>query len=68
MSSAAKTALLLAVLAAPLAGCGIRGSLDAPPEAKAEGVATSPDARGSAEGTAGPQKEHRGFILDGLLR
>ncbi|MEQ8823014.1 MAG: lipoprotein [Filomicrobium sp.] len=68
MSSLTKTCVVAAILALTLAGCGIRGSLDAPPQAKAEGAATSPVAKGSAEGTAGPQKQHRPFILDGLLR
>ena len=68
MSSVAKTLILAAALAMTLAGCGVRGSLEAPAQAKAEGTATSPDAKGSSEGTSGPRKEHRPFILDGLLR
>jgi len=46
----------------------VKGSLDSPPEAKVDGTATSPDAKGTAENSAAPQKEHRPFILDGLLR
>ncbi len=61
MSSVGKIALILTALA--LAGCGVRGSLEAPPQAQAEGEATSPDARGTAEASAGPDKPHRGFIL-----
>lgn len=68
MSSVAKTFLIASLLALTLAGCGVRGSLEAPAQAKAEGTATSPDSKGSAEGTAGPKKEHRPFVLDGLLR
>ncbi len=68
MSSYGKCAVFLVLLALPLAGCGIKGSLDAPPQAQAEGVATSPDAKGTAEGSEGPQKAHRSSILDGLLR
>ncbi len=51
-----------------LGGCGVRGSLDAPPEAKAAGTATSSGAGDAGEGSAAKQKPHRGFILDGLLR
>lgn len=68
MSSFGKSALLGFALATLLAGCGVRGSLEAPSQAKAEGTATSPAAQGTAEDSAGPQKPHRPFILDGLLR
>ena len=68
MSSVAKTFILATLLAVTLAGCGVRGSLEAPAQAKAEGTASSPDAKGSAEGTSGPKKAHRPFVLDGLLR
>ncbi|KUO66965.1 MAG: hypothetical protein APF80_14385 [Alphaproteobacteria bacterium BRH_c36] len=68
MSSVRTIAILLFAVALPLAGCGVKGSLDAPPEAKAAGTATSPDARGTAENSSGPKKEHKPFILDGILR
>lgn len=68
MSSVKTIAFLVVALAVPLAGCGVRGSLDAPPEAKATGTVVSPDAKGTAEASAGPKKEHRPFVLDGLLR
>jgi len=48
-------------------GCGVRGNLEAPPEAKASGQATRPDAAGSSAGKA-EQQAHRPFILDGLIR
>jgi predicted small lipoprotein YifL len=59
---------LLAFVASSLAGCGVRGSLEPPPEAKAtaETTATADSGQGKAEGTA--PKPHKGFILDGLLR
>jgi predicted small lipoprotein YifL len=60
--------MLFATLSVALAGCGVKGSLESPPEAKATGTATSPDAKGTAEGSAAAPKEHRPFILDGLLR
>lgn len=68
MSSVRTIAILLIAVALPLSGCGLKGSLDAPPGAKAAGTATSADAKGTAEGSAGPKKQHRPFILDGLLR
>lgn len=68
MSSVRTIAVLLIAVALPLTGCGVKGSLDSPPQAKAEGTATSPDAKGTAENSAAPQKEHRPFVLDSLLR
>lgn len=59
---------LVAWLAGGLAGCGMRGSLDAPPEAKATGTATSAEAGAAGSNSAAPPKPHRGFVLDGLLR
>lgn len=58
-------AIALAVLS--LAGCGVRGALEMPPEAKAaQATATADSGQGKPEGSAG--KPHQGFILDGLLR
>jgi predicted small lipoprotein YifL len=54
------TALLLGA-AAGLAACGVRGSLEAPPEAKDESNSASP-------GTPGAPVPHRSSILDPLLR
>ncbi|MGE3064228.1 MAG: lipoprotein [Hyphomicrobiaceae bacterium] len=47
-------------LALSLAGCGVRGSLEPPPGAKAEAAAEA--------GKPGEPPPHKGFILDGLLR
>ncbi|MEM1370807.1 MAG: lipoprotein [Pseudomonadota bacterium] len=59
----------MAVLAAlVLSGCGVRGSLEAPPQAQASSTATSAETGEPQEGSAAPPKRHRGFILDGLLR
>ena len=61
--------LAVAVLmAAALAGCGVRGALEAPPEAKANGTATSSDAADTGKDSAVKPKPFRPFILDGLLR
>lgn len=63
-----KRAVLLLALPLLLAGCGVRGSLEAPAEAKAEGAATSPEAADAGGNSAAGPKPHRGFILDGLIR
>jgi predicted small lipoprotein YifL len=47
-----------------LAGCGVRGSLDAPPSAATETGGATPGTPGTAA-AAGP---HKPFILDPLLR
>jgi predicted small lipoprotein YifL len=51
-----------------VAGCGVRGSLDAPPHAQAAGTAKSAEAAGTQPGSAAPPKPHESFILDPLLR
>lgn len=69
MSSVRTIAILLFAVALPLAGCGVKGSLDAPAQAKAEGTTASADASGTAETSAGKKKKkHQPFVLDGLLR
>lgn len=59
---------VLALAAAGLAGCGVRGSLDAPSEAKAAGTATSAEAGAAGTNSAAAPKPHRPFVLDGILR
>ena len=49
-----------------VAGCGVRGSLEAPPSAKADTTAQAESGQGKPAGAA--PKPHQGFILDGLLR
>lgn len=53
-------------LAFLLAGCGVRGSLDAPAADQAEPTAEASSGQGKPAGAA--DKPHKGFILDGLLR
>ncbi|MCB1485788.1 MAG: lipoprotein [Hyphomicrobiaceae bacterium] len=60
--------VLALALAAGIAGCGVRGPLDPPPSASAEGVAKSAEAGASGENSAAPPKPHEDFILDPLLR
>ncbi len=57
-----------AVLAVGLTGCGVRGPLEPPPSAKAEGTATSGAAASAGENSASKPEGHRTFVLDGLLR
>lgn len=59
---------LSGLAAVALAGCGVRGSLDAPPEAKAAGTATSAEAGAAGSNSAATPKPHRPFVLDGILR
>jgi predicted small lipoprotein YifL len=58
----------LAVAGLALAGCGVRGALDLPADAKAQQQtsATADSGQGKVEGSA--PKPHKDFILDGLLR
>ena len=62
--------LAATILAGAMSGCGVRGNLEAPPEAKASGQPTRPDAADAAGSSAGKaeQQAHRPFILDGLIR
>lgn len=59
------TALLLA---GSVAGCGVRGALEAPPEAKVAGEAAAPDSGDAGANSAAKPKPHKPFVLDGLLR
>lgn len=52
------------LLAVALSACGVRGSLDAPPDAKAE----QDKAKAEASKSPGTKAEHKPFILDGLIR
>ncbi|PPD25905.1 MAG: hypothetical protein CTY20_15205 [Hyphomicrobium sp.] len=60
--------LVVSTVALSMAGCGVRGSLEAPAEAKAAGKATSAESADAGANSAAAPKPHRGFILDGLLR
>lgn len=62
------TGLLIAGLCWGLGACGVRGSLDPPPQAQAAGTAKSAEAAATGPDSAAPPKPHEGFILDPLLR
>jgi len=66
MSSAAKLSAAAVLLATLLAGCGVQGALEAPQVAKDSGTASADSGQGKAEGDA--PKNHKPFVLDGLLR
>ena len=51
-----------------VAGCGVRGPLDPPTQATAEGQAKSSEAGDAGENSAAKSKPHEDFILDPLLR
>jgi predicted small lipoprotein YifL len=61
-----KLSIVLAAVAMGVAGCGVRGSLEAPPEAKADVTAKADSGQGKPEGAT--PKPHKDFILDGILR
>ena len=63
MRATVKIGLLLAMCALGVVGCGVRGSLEAPP---AEKTASAESGQGKPEGAA--PREHKGFVLDGLIR
>ncbi len=60
MHLSVKSAVLVLLVAFALTGCGVRGSLQLPPEDKAAEAPAKPD----PDGKSG----HKPFILDGLLR
>ncbi len=68
MSQALRTAVVIALLPVLLVGCGTRGSLEAPHEAKQKGTATSADAADAGTNSSAPPKPHRDFLLDPLVR
>lgn len=68
MNSSVRLLLICTLLAAPLAGCGVRGSLDLPPEAKAEQSQTAQAESGQGKPAGAAPKPHKPFILDSLIQ
>lgn len=66
MTSSIRAFVVGSALVLALAGCGVKGSLETPPEAKADTTAEAQSGQGKPEGAAA--KPHKGFVLDGLLR
>jgi len=66
MTTAFRVILIVGVCAFGVGGCGVRGSLEAPPEARVDKTASANSGQGKSE-QAAPQP-HKDFILDGLIR
>jgi predicted small lipoprotein YifL len=62
------TALALAGAAGALGACGVKGALEPPPGAQAEGQARSAESGDAGDKSAAKAKPHENFILDPLLR
>ncbi len=62
------TVLIVTTAAILLAGCGVKGPLELPPDAKAQSQTTATADSGQGKSEAAAPKPHKGFILDGLLR
>ena len=62
-------AAILAGAAMAVGGCGVRGPLEAPPEAKVTGTnSTAETPTDPGKDSAAKSKPHKDFILDPLLR
>ena len=68
MRNAGRLVVCCTVLALGLVGCGVRGSLELPPEAKAEQTQTAQAESGQGKPAGAAPKPHKPFLLDGLLR
>lgn len=68
MPSAIKITLIVLSTALAVAGCGVRGALEPPPQAAAEqqSTATADSGQGKPAGKAG--RPHKTFVLDGLIQ
>lgn len=68
MMNAARLLICGSIVGLGLAGCGVRGSLELPPEAKAEQAQTAQAESGQGKPAGAAPKPHKPFILDSLLR
>ncbi len=68
MRDAVKVLAIGAAAAAMLAGCGLKGPLELPRDAKAEGQSTASADSGQGKAQSAAPKPHKGFILDDLIR
>ncbi|MEQ1652705.1 MAG: lipoprotein [Hyphomicrobium sp.] len=67
-TSSGMTAAAVLLVALLVSACGVRGPLEPPAQAKAEGEAKSAEAGSAGENSAAKPKPHEPFVLDGLLR
>ncbi len=63
-----KIAVVLVVTASGLAGCGVRGALDAPQAASGGTPQTAQAESGQGKKAGDAPKPHQGFILDKLIQ
>jgi predicted small lipoprotein YifL len=63
-----KIAALLLLTATAVAGCGVRGSLDAPQASSGGGSQTAQAESGQGKKAGDAPKPHQGFILDKLIQ
>ena len=68
MINAGRLVLCCTVLALGLTGCGVRGALQLPPEAKAKQAQTAQADSGQGKPAGAAPKPHKPFLLDDLLR
>ena len=61
-------AVCFVLTAGLVAGCGVRGTLEYPPEAKAAQQTNASAASGQGKAAGAAPKPHKGFILDKLLQ
>jgi predicted small lipoprotein YifL len=68
MRYAVKLQVAIAAASLLLAGCGLKGPLELPPEAKAQNQTSASADSGQGKSEDAAPKPHKGFILDGLIR
>ena len=68
MRHAVKLWVATAAAALLLAGCGLKGPLETPADAKAQNQASASADSGQGKAEDAAPKPHKGFVLDGLLR
>jgi len=68
MNNAGRLVVCLSFAAIALAGCGVRGALELPPEAKAKQTQTAQAESGQGKPAGATAKPHKPFLLDGFIR
>jgi predicted small lipoprotein YifL len=68
MTSLLKIAAVMTVLGLALAGCGIRGALEQPPETQTTTDTNASATSGQGKPEDAAPKPHKDFVLDPLIR
>jgi predicted small lipoprotein YifL len=68
MTRAFKIAALAVLLGTAVSGCGIRGSLEPPPESQRTTDTSASADSGQGKPQDGAPKPHKDFVLDRLIR